>query len=147
MPIYIIWVYYIIYVFYIKYLFCIYYVIVLLILYCLYCTTYIVCVVCIVYIILLYYYLVLYCVILLYYIILLYYTVFALGEKLKNIGGVSPARKAKIPPRRILGICAGRVQIGGKARMPGLLWGSYGLYKARWLCESINYCPRPQKRL
>ena len=35
-----------------------------------------------------------------YYIILLYYTVFALRGKLKNIGGVSPIRKAKIPPPR-----------------------------------------------
>lgn len=31
---------------------------------------------------------------------LLYYTFFALRENLKNIGGVSPARKAKLPPPR-----------------------------------------------
>lgn len=96
-------------------------------LYYLYCTIYIVCIVCVicvVYIVYIVCIILLYCVILcyiiiLYYIMLLYYTVFALRGKLKNIGGVSPARKAEIPPVGFLGCCAGRVQIGGKARMPG----------------------------
>ena len=54
-------------------------------LYCLYC---------------LYYIILLYC-----YIIIPYYTVFALRGKLKNIGGVSPARKAKPPPVGFWDLC------------------------------------------
>ena len=44
-----------------------------------------------------------YIVILLYYYIILY--LFCLKGKLKNIGGVSPARKAQSPPVGFLGLC------------------------------------------
>ena len=44
-----------------------------------------------------------YIIILSYYYIILYF--FALRGNLKNIGGVSPARKAKPPPVGFLGLC------------------------------------------
>ena len=68
-------------------LYCLYYIVyvMLFILYYFYCTIYIVYIVCIV------------CIIL-YYIIILYS--FCFRGILKNIGGVSPARKAEIPPPR-----------------------------------------------
>lgn len=96
-------------------LYCLYY-IVYTMLFILYYITYIA--LFILFVLFVFYYII---ILLYYYIIILYYTVFALRGNLKNVGGVSPARKAKPAPRRISGICSGRTRNGGKARMPGLL--------------------------